>query len=116
MTVSKVTKKPWGEEHLFAETDNYCGKLIFITKGHRLSLQYHREKEETFYVLRGRLSVMVGSTRRSLRKKLLKPGDILHLPPGTIHRTCAITRCCLIEVSSPQQGDIVRLADDYKRI
>jgi mannose-6-phosphate isomerase-like protein (cupin superfamily) len=112
----KVTKKPWGEEHLIASCDKYAGKILVIKKGHRLSLQYHKKKLETFYVLDGLLKITLGTARNKLRTRLVKPGKIVHVPALTIHRTEAVSDCRLIEVSTPELTDIVRLDDDYNRM
>lgn len=112
----KVTKKPWGEEHLIAFCDKYAGKILVIKKGHRLSLQFHKKKQETFYILDGKLKVTMGVARNKMRTQLLKQGKIVHVPALTIHRTEAVSDCRLIEVSTPELTDIVRLDDDYNRI
>ncbi|MCX5778144.1 MAG: cupin domain-containing protein [Elusimicrobia bacterium] len=116
MSKIKITKKPWGEEHLFAATKRYAGKMIFIKKGHRLSLQYHTFKDESFYLLRGRMKISLGTDARRLVTKIIKPGQVVHVPAKTVHRTEALIACWLIEVSSPELSDIVRLDDDYNRI
>lgn len=115
MSKVTITKKPWGEEHLFAETGRYAGKLIFIKKGRRLSLQFHKKKEESFYVLSGIMKISLGPDAQHLKTRTVKPGGVVHLPPKTVHRTAAVTDCCLIEVSTPDLTDIVRLDDDYQR-
>lgn len=108
----KTVKKPWGKEVWFAHTNKYVGKLLFIKKGHRLSLQYHRKKDETLYALRGPyLLEMNGKKRKMLQ------GSVIHFPPKTVHRMEAKYRdVVLIEVSSPEVADVVRLEDDYKRV
>jgi len=106
--------KPWGHEIIWASTNNYVGKEIFIKKGHRLSKQYHREKEETIYILDGSLTLELGEPIESVAK--LTKGTSFHLQPGTIHRMIAdINDVKLCEVSTPQIADIVRLQDDYGR-
>lgn len=110
-------EKPWGYEIIWAETDRYAGKILFIEKGHRLSLQYHEEKEETVYVINGKLEVITGLKEDSLRSIMLSEGESFHVLPKTIHRFCAphgdVT---LAEVSTTELDDVVRLADDYKRL
>lgn len=109
--ISKRICKPWGHELLFAKNHAYAGKFITIEKGHRLSLQYHRRKHETVFVLKGVLELVLGKRRR-----LLKPGAAFPIPPRTVHRFCAPSgRVTLIEVSTPQLDDVVRLEDDYGR-
>lgn len=109
------TNKPWGYEDLWAKTDAYVGKIIFIKKGHRLSFQYHRQKVETVRILDGEMDLEVehpGEKRHVLR---LKPGDSYHIPNGVKHRMMAVTDCILVEVSTPHLDDVVRLEDDYGR-
>lgn len=107
----KTIKKPWGKEVWFAGTKKYVGKLLYIKKGHRLSLQYHRKKDETIFVLQG--SVLLTTNGRT---KKMRIGSAIHLPPRTIHRmTAKYGDAILVEVSTPEVSDVVRLEDDYKR-
>lgn len=107
----KKVVKPWGWELWFAETKRFVGKIIFIRKGHRLSKQYHRFKLETVYAEQGRWLLEIGKRRR-----LMKPGAVADITPKTIHRFCApYEDVRLIEVSTPQVHDVVRLEDDYGR-
>jgi mannose-6-phosphate isomerase-like protein (cupin superfamily) len=107
----KRLRKPWGHELWFADNKHYAGKIIVIKKGHRLSLQYHKVKHETIYVLEGILKLTLGR-----RTRLVKPGKAVEIKPRTIHRfTAPKGRVTLAEVSSPHLSDIVRLADDYGR-
>jgi quercetin dioxygenase-like cupin family protein len=107
----KTIDKPWGHEVWFAQHKKYLGKILVIEKGHRLSRQYHRIKHETLYVLRGRLLLELGRSR-----KVLVSGQAFAVPPGTVHRFSAPHgRVTLLEVSTPEISDIVRLADDYGR-
>lgn len=106
-------EKPWGFEIIWAKTDNYVGKLLHITNGCRLSRQYHVQKEETIYVLKGVLYNYdeAGNVQRIL------PGESFHVKPRQIHRFAAMeSNVELIEVSTNHLGDVVRLADDYKRV
>ncbi|MEK7382031.1 MAG: cupin domain-containing protein [Elusimicrobiota bacterium] len=107
----RVVKKPWGRERIFAHTRKYAGKLLIIEKGRRLSLQYHRRKHESLFVLRGKLTLRLGrSTRR------VGPGEAFDIPPKTVHRFAARHgRVTLLEVSTPELDDVVRLSDDYGR-
>ena len=108
---TKLIKKPWGRELLFARHPRYVGKIIVIEKGHRLSLQYHRRKHETVYVLEGRLRLTLGRGTRTLG-----PGAAFAVSPRQIHRFEARSgRVTLVEVSTPELGDVVRLQDDYGR-
>lgn len=105
--------KPWGHEFIWANTNNYIAKILFIKKNNRLSLQYHEIKEETIYVLSGILKVwdQFGEC------KLLKKGSIYHVEPMQIHRFGATDNDVqLIEVSTTYLNDIIRIADDYNRV
>ena len=110
--------KPWGKEVIWAETKDYVGKLLYINEGHKLSLQYHEEKEETVLVVSGTLEITVGGHgRRGISTLKLSEGDTYHVTPGTIHRfaaTCG-TNVVLAEVSTNYLDDVVRLEDDYDR-
>jgi mannose-6-phosphate isomerase-like protein (cupin superfamily) len=107
----KVVVKPWGCEKWWAHTDKYVGKILEIKDGHRLSLQYHEVKEESIIVLSGVLTLVIGDDVRTL-----KEGNTAHITPKTIHRMEARHGDVrLIEVSTPEVEDIVRLEDDYSR-
>lgn len=107
--------KPWGSEHIWAETDEYVGKLIRINGGQRLSLQLHEEKDESILVVKGRLRLHSGPTREEVSSRILEEGESAHIPPGLIHRFEAAEDTELIEVSTPQLMDVIRLEDDYGR-
>jgi mannose-6-phosphate isomerase len=112
-------EKPWGHEVIFAGVDGkYVGKIIHVTAGHALSLQYHREKDETISVLSGAALVEHGPSADSLASQHFGPGDTIHLPPGAVHRITAITDLTFAEASTAQRGwreDVVRLEDKYGR-
>jgi mannose-6-phosphate isomerase-like protein (cupin superfamily) len=107
-------EKPWGHEIVWAETDRYVGKVLHITKGHRLSRQYHNKKDETFLVQTGTMHLEVG---QGPDKKVIVmiPGQSFHCAPRTIHRMIAVTDVDVIEVSTPELDDVVRLEDAYGR-
>ena len=111
--------KPWGHEVIFAGVDGkYVGKVIHIMAGHSLSLQYHREKDETISVLSGAALVEHGPSADALASQHFGPGDTIHLPPGAVHRITAITDLTFAEASTAQPGwreDVVRLEDKYGR-
>lgn len=111
----RIVPKPWGEERIFAETGHYAGKLILIRAGESLSYQYHNRKEETIHVLEGILSLEVA--RDGERADLeLAPGETFHVEPGTRHRMYARDAdCLLVEVSTPELDDVVRVSDRYGR-
>jgi mannose-6-phosphate isomerase len=113
------TEKPWGHELLWANATRYAGKILFIKKGHRLSRQYHSTKEETIMVLDGQLVCEEGPSKLTpeIVRHVMDPGDIFHVIPGTVHRFCAeIGDVRLVEVSTTELGDVVRLEDDYSRV
>jgi len=112
-TVERVDK-PWGYELRFIRTDRYAGKVLFITAGSQLSLQFHETKDEAFLVQDGELELVLGKGSEQ-RVELLKPGEAWHVSPGTVHRFRAVTDTTLFEVSTPELEDVVRIEDDYGR-
>ena len=109
-------EKPWGYELHFALVDGkYCGKALHINEGHALSLQYHRHKEETVSVQSGRLSFEVGYDDDGLESFELLPGESVHLHPGTRHRMTALVDTVVLEASTTELDDVVRLEDRYGR-
>jgi mannose-6-phosphate isomerase-like protein (cupin superfamily) len=135
--------KPWGHETIWAKTDRYVGKILHINAGHGLSVQYHRVKDETVFLLAGELKYWVQSDEASgprlqasgphrtagtgetpvagrqaipdMKDVRLKVGDAFRITPGTIHYMEAITDCDILEVSTPELDDVVRLKDRYGR-
>lgn len=111
--------KPWGYEIIFAGFDGrYVGKIIHVTAGHALSLQYHNRKDETISVLTGAGLVEHGPSAEHLTSQHFGPGDTIHLPPGAVHRITAITDLTFAEASTADPGwreDVVRLEDKYGR-
>ena len=108
----KKIDKPWGHEVIWAETDDYVGKILHINAGHRLSKQYHEVKEETVYVIRGTLYNY--DENDNIEK--FTAGQSFHVVPNQIHRFGANeTSVELVEVSTPHLNDVVRIEDDYKR-
>jgi mannose-6-phosphate isomerase len=112
---SRLVPKPWGSEQIWTETESYVGKVISIDAGRRLSLQYHEEKDESILVTKGRLRLHTGSAADRIETTILEEGESAHIPPGLIHRFEAVDDTVLIEVSTPQLMDVVRLEDDYGR-
>lgn len=110
----RVVSKPWGREEIFAENERYAGKLLYISPGQSLSLQYHERKDETLYVLEGEVILLVG-TAENMREMTLSRGQSYRITPGTRHRMRAEKACVLVEVSSPELDDVVRLEDAYGR-
>ena len=107
--------KPWGSELIWAQTTDYVGKVIRITSGQRLSLQLHHEKDESILVVSGTLRLHTGPDTDNVTSRLLEQGESAHIPPGLVHRFEAVTDTELVEVSTPQLMDVVRLDDDYGR-
>jgi mannose-6-phosphate isomerase-like protein (cupin superfamily) len=107
--------KPWGWELVWAETEHYAGKLLFVRAGEALSLQLHEVKEESWLVREGRARLELGAAGADLDEREIGPGDAFHLRPGTLHRLTAIEDTLVIEVSTPQLDDVVRLGDRYGR-
>ncbi|MFQ5850839.1 MAG: cupin domain-containing protein [Candidatus Binatia bacterium] len=108
-------EKPWGYELVWAQTDRYVGKILHIYKGESLSYQYHRVKDETIYLLSGLMELEVGDDR-GRERQLLEPGASFRIAPGTRHRMMALEDCDVLEVSTPELEDVVRLEDRYGRV
>ena len=112
---AKKVEKPWGYELIWAHTERYVGKILHIHKGESLSYQYHRVKDETIYLLRGLMEVEIGD-ERGREKHQLDPGACWHITPGTRHRMVALEDCDILEASTPELDDVVRLEDRYGRV
>jgi mannose-6-phosphate isomerase len=110
-----TVKKPWGYEIWYAWTDQYVGKIIHVDTGHRLSLQYHVEKDETSYLLKGRMLLTKGPDPDNLTVVEIGPGHQWRNRPGEIHTIEAIEDADVLEVSTPHLDDVVRLQDSYGR-
>lgn len=109
--------KPWGSEYIYAHTAQYVGKVLNINPGCRLSRQYHEKKDESFWVLKGAMTLEVGYPGEdNFETMIMGPGNSFHCPPGTVHRMIAGTDGCEVaEVSTPELDDVVRIDDDYDR-
>lgn len=108
--------KPWGHETIWAHSDRYVGKILHINAGHELSVQYHNQKDETIYLLSGQIVYRVQAPGRdTLDDVQLKIGESFRITPGTIHQMVALTDCDVLEVSTPEIDDVVRLSDKYGR-
>jgi mannose-6-phosphate isomerase len=110
----QIVDKPWGHELIWAHTERYVGKILHINKGESLSYQYHRVKDETIQLLSGAMEMDL-ETNGVKTKISLKPGDCLHIIPGMKHRMIAVEICDVLEVSTPELDDVVRLEDRYGR-
>ncbi len=107
--------KPWGYELIWAKTERYVGKLIHVNAGQALSLQYHERKDETIHVLRGVLQFVVGPSADALETLTLAEGESYHVTPRLVHRMVAVTDVDVLEASTPELMDVVRLEDRYGR-
>jgi mannose-6-phosphate isomerase-like protein (cupin superfamily) len=114
---TRRVEKPWGWELIWALTAQYCGKLIFVRAGQSLSLQFHKEKEESWYVQQGRAELELAAAGEGLTEsEVVSPGAAFHFRPGTVHRLTAIEDTLVLEVSTPEIDDVVRLEDRYGRL
>jgi mannose-6-phosphate isomerase len=108
--------KPWGHELIWAEGEQYVGKVLFVAAGHALSLQFHREKDESWYVHSGRAKVELGDAGEAvLVEEIVTAGAAFRFRPGTVHRVTALEDTTILEVSTPHLDDVVRLEDAYGR-
>ena len=115
-TEPKKVDKPWGYELIFAVTERYAGKLLHVKAGESLSLQFHNVKDEAWYVLEGRAEVELGAPGESvLASEVVGPGAAFRFTPGTVHRVKAVEDTTILEVSTPELDDVVRLEDSYGR-
>ena len=110
----KRVPKPWGHEIIWAHTDRYVGKILHINAGHELSVQYHERKDETVHLLSGELIYWVQQDGE-MRDMKLKAGESFRITPGTIHYMEAVTDVDVLEASTPDLDDVVRLRDRYGR-
>ncbi len=111
----KRVEKPWGHELWWAQTERYVGKLLHVKAGHKLSLQYHERKDETIHLWSGDLLLVLDEGEGTLTEHRLSPGQSYHVRPFTKHRMVAVTDCDILEVSTPEVDDVVRLEDAYGR-
>jgi mannose-6-phosphate isomerase len=109
-------EKPWGWELIWAETGVYVGKILFVRAGESLSLQFHREKDESWYVESGRARLELGDVgQEALDEEVITAGACFRYRPGTVHRLTALEDTTILEVSTPHLDDVVRLEDRYGR-
>jgi mannose-6-phosphate isomerase len=113
---SRRVEKPWGFELIWAEAEDYVGKILLVRAGHSLSLQFHREKDESWYVQSGRAELELREAgARLLKKEVITAGACFRFRPGTVHRVTALDDTTILEVSTPHLEDVVRLEDAYGR-
>ena len=115
LSTPKIVAKPWGREIWYADQERYAGKVLEVNAGARLSLQYHERKTETLYLLSGRVRLTFGSLGAEPEVFEWTPGQAVHIPANTVHRFEAVENSVLLEVSTPDLTDVVRLSDDYAR-
>lgn len=109
-------EKPWGHELIWAIADDYVGKILFVRAGHSLSLQFHNEKDESWYVESGRAELELGDVGQAiLNREVIVAGACFRFRPGTVHRVTALQDTTILEVSTPHLDDVVRLEDKYGR-
>ena len=115
--IPKRVEKPWGHEIWWARTERYVGKILHVKQGEALSLQYHKTKDETIMIQSGRLlfETRPPGAQGELLRLELGAGEVFHITPGTLHRMTGLTDCDILEVSTPELEDVVRLEDRYGR-
>ena len=107
--------KPWGYELIWARTDRYAAKILHLNAGHVLSCQYHNVKDETMHVLKGELILRLGQDQ-DLVERRFAAGESVHIPPGLVHQIEAVVDTDVLEASTPELDDLVRLSDRYGRV
>ena len=113
---TRRVEKPWGHELVWALSETYCGKVLFVRAGESLSLQFHREKDESWLVQSGRAKLELGGAgEKALKEEVVAAGAAFRFRPGTVHRVTALEDTTILEVSTPQLEDVVRLEDRYGR-
>lgn len=112
----KVIEKPWGKEEVIEINNSYMMKKLTMWKDHRCSIQYHRIKRETIYVISGKLRIYFGDTLETMDSKIFGPGETLTIVPGVVHRMEGAEDSVYLEASTPEMDDVVRLVDDYNRV
>jgi mannose-6-phosphate isomerase-like protein (cupin superfamily) len=109
-------EKPWGHELVWALSEQYAGKLLSVKAGQRLSLQFHKEKDESWYLLEGRAKLeFAGPGEKATTSEVVTPGAAFRIKPGTVHRITAVEDVLMLEVSTPHLDDVIRLEDEYGR-
>jgi len=115
-TDPRRVEKPWGWELIWGSTQLYLGKILFVRAGQSLSLQFHHEKDESWYVESGRAKLELGDVGQTvLDEEVVAAGASFHFPPGTVHRVTALEDTTILEVSTYHPDDVVRLEDAYGR-
>ena len=113
---ARQVEKPWGRELIWAHADAYVGKILFVRAGESLSLQFHRQKDESWYIQAGRARLELGDAgQEALDEEIVTAGATFRFRPGTVHRVTALEDTTILEVSTPQVDDVIRLEDRYGR-
>jgi len=112
---ARRVEKPWGYELIWALSESYCGKVLFVGEGQSLSLQYHELKDESWLIQSGRVRIQLGHLGGELAEEVVGPGASFRYRAGTVHRVTALEDATILEVSTPQLDDVVRLEDSYGR-
>ena len=110
-----IIQKPWGSEEVIEINERYMMKKLTMRKDHRCSLQFHKFKKETIYVLSGQLRIYVGPSQQELTEKIYGPNESITLEPGVVHRMEGVEDSIYLEASTPEMDDVIRLSDDYNR-
>jgi len=112
----RTVEKPWGSELIWADSEHYTGKILFVRAGESLSLQYHEVKDESWYVLEGRARLELGrADGEGVEELEIVPGRAFRFRPGTVHRVTAVEDTRILEVSTSHLDDVVRIEDAYGR-
>ena len=111
----KHVEKPWGYELIWAHTEKYVGKMLYIRKGHQLSLQHHEIKDETIYLQEGQMTLVLEDDKGVMQEHFMHAGDNFRIKTGRKHRMIARDTCRVYEVSTPELDDVVRHEDSYGR-
>lgn len=109
-------EKPWGHELIWAHTEQYVGKILHVKAGHVLSVQYHERKDETIHLLRGRVRLLIGPAADRLEEVPFAQGESIRITPRTVHRVEAISDADILEASTSQLDDVIRIEDRYGRV
>jgi mannose-6-phosphate isomerase-like protein (cupin superfamily) len=114
--VPRRVEKPWGYELIWAHTDRYVGKILHVKAGHLLSIQYHHKKDETMHVLTGELVLRTWAVQDGPPvERAFRAGDSVHIPASQIHQIEAVVDSDVLEASTPELDDLVRITDRYGR-
>lgn len=115
VTSPRRVEKPWGYELIWAETDEYVGKVVYVRAGEALSLQFHEERDETLFLLRGEITLEIGPGVNSMQRVPIEEGEAFRIRPGVLHRVVAETEVEILEASTAELDDIIRVRDRYGR-